>query len=334
MKSIYELKRFKSSNARDLSKALKIYSENIEPAYRTDTNEILYWIDNFNKNSDDSFYVFGFYLDDILIGFAELAYFKTEKLIVVDYLVIDIPFRGMNTFYELIHRLKVFLLEEGLAVDYVIGEVGCFFENEAPPESSQNLIRLLKMVKFGVVKTKHYVPRLGLKNFESEMMAILMIYTPDGIKKIKKETYFAIIKTLYHKYYRKWYEPFLKENEMTEYNSILNRLFTEITDFASGKQIIEINGSFNLWEMDIKYMKQASNHQRSKIILIGLIFILSMVILGLVGIFIQKKIGIDIDGQASVILFSITLTAIIIGALFQSKSSFWSNLFQSISDKL
>jgi hypothetical protein len=333
MKGTYELKQFKTSNSKELSKALKLYSENVEAAARTDTREILYWIDNFSKESDDSLFVLGFYMDDILIGYAQLAYFLVEKLIVVDYLVIEEHYRGLNTFYELIHRIKLFLLAKNIEINYVVGEVGCFFENQAPPESSQTLIRLLKMAKLGVVKTKHYVPRLGLKNYESEMIAVLMIYTSEGLKQLKTETYFSIIETIYYKYYQRWYKAFQNEQEKRDYTAMLERLFGEIRRFAGNKEVIEINGKYNLWEVDITYMQSVSNKKKVKLLVLALLVIILVLLIGGLGFLIQQKFGIDIDGQMAVLLISITAAFIIASAIFEGKSHFFSNLVEEILKK-
>jgi hypothetical protein len=132
MKSTYELKRFKSSSAPDFAKALKLYSENIEPEYRTDTSEILFWTDNFEKQFGDSFLILGLYLNDVLIGFSEVAVFKEEKLVEVDYIVIDPRYRKNNAFYQFLDQITSFLADENYVFDYVICEVGCYFENREP----------------------------------------------------------------------------------------------------------------------------------------------------------------------------------------------------------
>ncbi len=62
MKRTYEIKRYRTANSPDFVKALKLYSDNIEAEYRTDTNEIIYWVDKFHKRFGDSFFVLGLYL--------------------------------------------------------------------------------------------------------------------------------------------------------------------------------------------------------------------------------------------------------------------------------
>jgi hypothetical protein len=159
MKSTYEIKIFKSSNEQDLIKALNLYSQNIEPALRTDSREIMYWVDRYNKKFEDSFYILGFYLNDVLIGFSELAYFIKEKTLIVDYLVIDKKFRKNNTFYEFIQKIEEFLNSKNFIIDYIVAEVGFYNEKLEPPEKSKHMIRLLKMAGFSVAKCSYYTPR-------------------------------------------------------------------------------------------------------------------------------------------------------------------------------
>ncbi len=103
-------------------KALKLYSENIDPALRTDTKEIMHWLDKYNRKFEDSFYIVGLYLNDLLIGFSEIAYFLKEKLVIVDYLVIDKAFRKNNTFYQFIIEIEDFIRDENLEFNYIVAE--------------------------------------------------------------------------------------------------------------------------------------------------------------------------------------------------------------------
>src|ERR1035437_5858568 len=228
MKAIYDLINFRSSKDPEFLKALKLYSENIEPSYRTDTKEIMYWIEKYGKKFEDSFYALGFYYNNVLIGFSELAYFVNEKFVIVDYIVIDKNYRRNNTFFEFIHQIEEFLSKENLIYNYIVCEVGCYFENAEPPEASKLIIRLLKQNGFGVVKCKYYAPRLGLTNYESEVIAVLMIYSNDTIKQIKKETLLSIINSIYYKYYFRWYEAFLEKKELIIYKNMLDSLMVKI----------------------------------------------------------------------------------------------------------
>lgn len=334
MRSTYEIKRFKNSKNVEFLKALKLYSENIEPTFRTDTKEIMFWVENFHSKYEDYFFVLGFYLNETLIGFTELAYFINEKLVIVDYLVIDKNFRKNNTFYEFINKIEEFLLHENLMIDFIVAEVGCYFENTEPPEASKNIIRLLKMSRFGVVKCKYYVPRLGLNNYESEMIAVLMLYSPDKITQIKKETFLKIINAIYYKYYFRWYDIFLKENESKDYKNMLDTLMTRIKKNINKTETIEINGYSNVFSVNLNDSKFFKLKKGIKILTFLMIFVICVLGIGSLSLFIQNKFGIDVNSQTSIFTFSIIVVLLISSIIFEKKSNFFSNLLEKFIDRL
>ena len=101
MSATYELRRIKNSKDSVLTKALGIYSQNIDPLLRTDTREIIYWLDNYNNSYRDKFFLLGLHLNGQLIGYAQIAYFTEEKIVFIDYIVIEQGRRGNNTFWNL-----------------------------------------------------------------------------------------------------------------------------------------------------------------------------------------------------------------------------------------
>lgn len=333
MKTFYELKWFNNSKNPELLKALKLYVENIEPAFRTDTKEIIYWIDNYSVIFDDRFFILGFYKDGFLIGFSELAYFTEERILVVDYLVIDEQFRKNNTFYEFLNKIEEFIFNQNLTPNYIVAEVGCYFEGEEPPENSRNLIRLLKMSRFGVIKAKYYVPRLGINNFESEMIAVLMLYNTGDIKYLKKETFLMIVSTIYFKYYKRWYDVFMNDSQKKNYLVMLNLLVDKVHNNLKKNDKIEINGYSNLWnakQVDTKLIRYSKSIRLFTLLLITIICFVGI---GSLTLYIQKKFGIDINSQSSVFTLSLIIVLFISSLLFEKKSNFFSNLLENIIDK-
>jgi hypothetical protein len=333
MKITYELKRYKNSNAPDFSKALKLYSDNIEPEYRTDTNEIIFWTDNFQNRFGDGFYILGFYLNGLLIGFTEIAYFEEEKLVEIDYLVIDKRYRKNNAFYQFVDHITHFLQEENIVYDYIICEVGCYFENREPTEDSKTLIRLLKMAHFGVIKSAYFVPRLGKHNYESQMRAILMMYSNTEIKHIKKETYLMMINALYYKYYQRWYNEYFNEQEKKEYKIILDNLFENIKRDIGNKENIEINGYHNLLPLNPTDFSPINEKQGLKMAAFVILFIICVLLIGGGAIFIHKKFEIDIGNQFEIITTALVICAVITTAFFENRSNFFSTILKKIIDK-
>lgn len=328
MKSLYELKQYKNSKSTDLLNALKLYAKYTEPAFRTDTKEIMHCLDTWNKDFEDSFYVFGFYLNNILIGFSELAYFVDEKFVIVDYIVIHENHRGNNTFYQFINDIKDFLHKEGIEYNYIVAEVGCYNEGKEPPENSKLLIRLLKMAHFGVVKCNYYVPRVGINDFESEMRAIMMIYSLNESKQIKRETFFQIVNAIYFKYYGRWHNIFVNDLEKTKYETELRTLISKMEKNLSSKNSIEINGLSGLFPLTLNSDSEFKNKKLIKIVTGFSLFTTCVFVLPFIYRLIQAQTKMDTDSINTVVTISIGVAMFGVVMIFENRSNIFSKFLE------
>lgn len=242
----YSLKRFNSSVNPDFAAALLLYTRNTPSNIRTDTNEITYWLDNFSNKFGDDFYVFGFYRNKQLVGYAEAAYFCGERLFAFDYIVIDKIHRRNNVFYEFVDHLKSYMESNRPEYRYAVAEVPYGSGQEYPSQESRLLARLLKMQGFRIIRAPYYQPRLMLEDAESEMSADLLIYSTNGLESIRRDTYLDIVHTVYYKYYLRWKN--ITPNSLAAYNIHLDSLYSKIKSGVGKKQIILINGHQSVLE--------------------------------------------------------------------------------------
>jgi hypothetical protein len=238
--STYRLKRFVSSRDPGFAEALLLYVRNTPAAERTESNEIAFWLEEFGRGHDCVFYVFGFYRDEQLVGFAEVSYFFAEHLLIFDYLVIDAEHRRNNVFYEFVDHLKRYLEGAHPEYRYGVAEV-CYGPNEQNPWPQAHLIvRLLKLQGFHVVRAPYFQPRLLLDDPESEMRADLLIYSSGGIEKLRVETFLAIVRAIYFKYYLPWNSGILEDAEA--YERHLKDVYEKIAMSLKGKETVVVNG--------------------------------------------------------------------------------------------
>jgi hypothetical protein len=238
--SSYRLKRFVSSHDPEFAEALLLYVRNTPAAERTESNEIAFWLEEFGKAHDCIFYVFGFYRDAQLVGFAEAGYFFAERLLVSDYLVLDAEQRRNNVFYEFVDHLKRFLEAAHPEYRYAVAEV-CYGPSEQLPWPQARFItRLLKLQGFHVVHAPYYQPRLLLDDPESEMRANLLIYCAGGIDNLRVETYLSIVHAIYFKYYLPWNCGISKAAQLYEHH--LKEVYAKIQASLDGKHTIPVNG--------------------------------------------------------------------------------------------
>lgn len=333
MKTIYELRHFKTSSDSSLTEALKLYSKNIEAAYRTDTREILYWIDRFNKESKDSFYIFGFYLNNALIGFAEAAHFWSERMVILDYLIIETEYLGNNTFYEFLEKIRMYLANADVQFDYITVEVGYLNEFTELPAPSRQWVRLLKMVNFGVVKCNYYIPRLGDTNFESEMKGILMINTGTEEKLIRKETYLKFVNAIYFKYYLRWYSAFMSSEKIIMYNKTLNIQVVQMEKELENVNVIEINGFPNVFPYQSQSDSKQKDNKLLRLITTILSFTICSILVGVMYLYLKSKYDIDANSLAIILAIAAFLVLFSGVILFENKSNIFSRLLMKIIDK-
>ncbi|MDP2875494.1 MAG: hypothetical protein Q8O00_04860, partial [Holophaga sp.] len=123
VQTIYSLRRFKNARDPNFVEALKIYTRTITPEAHTNTNEITYWLDRGYGEFGDEFCVFGFFKEDRVVGFAQLAYFRGERILFFDYLVLSKDERAHGEYYAFAGQLQKWVDASGLEIDYVVAEV-------------------------------------------------------------------------------------------------------------------------------------------------------------------------------------------------------------------
>lgn len=333
MKKSYDMRLYSKSNEKHLLQAINIYSQNIELNLRTDTREILYWIDNFNKDQKDKFFVCGFYENDRVIGFAQFAYFFSEKIICFDYLVIDKNHRQNNTYFQFINQLQEFLAEQEIVYDFIIAEVGGFLESKEPTIITRSIIRLLKMSGFKVIKSNYYHPKLSRMNFESELQSVLMLFTNSELQSIKKETYLLIVDTMYFKHYRRWYEPFLSESENRDYQNDLLNLKHKIVEELKDKKSIALNGYYVPTTNNPKSIIRRKAYSIPLMLGYLTLFLFFLILFGSIHIFVKNKLNIDTSAQSYIVIASVIGVMFIISIIIEGKTKPISHLIQKLINK-
>ena len=263
---VYTIRLFEDSKSEDFINALDIYINQIPSELRTSSNEIIYWIDNYNKSFEDKLLIFGFYENDKIIGFSQCLYFKKESFITIDYFVIASSHRGNHSFQMIIAILKEFLKEYKLEFNFIVTEV---------ESKNKSLLQLLKMNGFGEIQSKYFQPSLGINNHDSLIEAKILYFPAYEDRVIKKETYKMIVETIYNNHYIRWYKEFLSEKDLKSYMVIIEQLKVKIFDNLNAE--ININGG-------IKPMNDYSEFNVGREIkntttILGIIFIFALITL-------------------------------------------------------
>lgn len=229
--------------------------------------------------------------------------------------------RKHGAFYVFIDKIKDFFINENVEYNYIVTEVGYYKDKKELTEVGRNLIRLLKMTGFGVIKMNYFQPMLGKKNYETEIGGVLMIYTANDSKTLKLETFFQIIDTIYYKNYKRWYDEFLDEQEQLEYGYRLIELREKISGFAKKKHEIEINGYAHLTTINQASTTSTSKYVRSaKVLGVLLIFTLLSIAIGFIVVWLKNKFNLDIDTIKFISIFALALIIFISTLFYNSKN--------------
>jgi len=327
----YKLKAFNNSSDLDFIKGLKLYANNININSLTNTNEIAYCLDNYNRiHPSSNFIVAGFYQDKQLIGYCQFIYISEEELVIIDYLVIDKAFRGLSIFYTFIDKIKEFIQLKMYKTKYIVGEINIPNGTEDALNSEATLlINLLKRSNFGVVKTSYFQPMLGIDNFESAQKSILMLYPASDYQTIKKDTFIKILRTIYFKHYERWYKLFLNENELIKYSQHLHSLFTEVSAVVSESKPILIDGERDLYG-EVKFGTFPQKKSNKKSILLTLGFIGLLCILLFITLLLKNVFGIEVKDQFTILIGSACIYLLVL-SLFSKKAAL---MLDKVIDKL
>ncbi len=203
------------NNERSLSsfiKALNIYSDEIPNNVRTDTNEIVYWFDRYNKMYEDQLMIFALVYDNQVVGFTQAVYFKTVGFATIDYVAIKKEFR--EHFASFFNLLIESILMNAQGINFLVTEI----DGENKP-----LERLAKIKGFESLGDYIQPPVSGME--DTEIMAKLLL------KRIgSNESYIEpniVVKTLYFDHYLRWYKPLLTQKEYCAYDARIKSLLKE-----------------------------------------------------------------------------------------------------------
>ncbi len=236
----YRLKRFESATDPDFAAAILVYVRNTAGPIRTESNQITSWLESPPSDFKGVFYVFGFYLNEQLVAFAEASYFPHEELLMFDYLVIEESVRRNNIFFEFTDHLRQYFEVAHPEYRYVVAEVGYGPGEQFPSRTSQLIARLLKLQGFRVLKASYFQPRLVWNDAETEMGADLLVFTDEPTGRTQRETYLRIVRAIYFDYYLPWMDTHTRYGPA--YKKHLDELFERVERGLGRKTVIELNG--------------------------------------------------------------------------------------------
>ena len=245
LRRTYELRRYSRSDDRNFQAAIKLYNRTITGPYRTNSNEISYWVDNYERFAPDQFCVTGFYSNELLVGYAQFAYFDNERIVAVDYILLHEHHRSHGEYFQFSGMLQRWIDEQGWAVDYYVAEVQK--EASSSIKAKATLVDLFHLMGFAVADCDYVQPRLGEDNIETDAPSHFLIRATEPRTAISVESFSRILNTLFFKHYGRWYDEFV--GDRVGYRKTLQLHLDTLRAEAERKGQVALNGVQDVQEL-------------------------------------------------------------------------------------
>lgn len=236
----YVIKQIEKSTDDGFLEALTIYNEETPPGIYTNSNEITKWLDNPESGSQFEMIIYALYLDNRVIGFAQITYLPTPKAAILDYITLTKAYRVNSAFLVFLSLIQYHLSLSGRSILYYIAEISNKDGGANIDRESAFYKKIVCLESFGYVNSKYQNIPLGLTNHEDAFESLMYIKTNDNTRYISKETFVDIVSAICYDYYLKWYSKFMEADELNKYKERLDNCFKSIKQATSNAVQLEI----------------------------------------------------------------------------------------------
>lgn len=173
-----------------------------------------------------------------LVGYIEFIFLPKERLIHVDYFVIESARRTAGAFYTFADQLRSFFDEENLEWDFLTAEVLDLDVVNGVSKSAQRHIRIFRLAGFSEALAEYEQPLLGMEHPDTVVMARLMVLPRVEMKSLSKARYLEIVAAIYRKHYGEWYGIY--PETAREYHNSLDALLAKAEHRLRDKKEIQL----------------------------------------------------------------------------------------------
>lgn len=236
----YVIKQIEKSTDEGYLEALTIYNEETPPGIYTNSNEITKWLDDPEDGAQFEMIIYALYLDNRVIGFAQITYLYAQKAAILDYITLTKAYRVNSAFLVFLSLIQYHLSLSGRTILYYIAEISNKDGGVNIDRESAFYKRIVCLESFGYINSKYYNIPLGLANHEDSFDSLMYIKTNDNTKYISKETFIDIVFAICYDYYLKWYSKFLEKDVLNKYKERLDNCFNRIKQGTNNAVQLEI----------------------------------------------------------------------------------------------
>jgi ribosomal protein S18 acetylase RimI-like enzyme len=209
------IKPIVSSTDKDLFDCMNLMVKYFPKDCLINSNELIYWIDNYNKKYEDNLFCCPIKSDNVIIGYLEFVHFM-GKFIHVDYLVIEKTFRTKEIMSEIYKQIDTMFIKTGC--NSIILESG----NEINQHDA--LIRLYNKFGFKKFEINYREPKFNCDLINKEQNWTAVPSTLMGINVNLSVS--EVLNTLFFDHYRRWY--LIYDSQLVKYSLFLSELIKDI----------------------------------------------------------------------------------------------------------
>ena len=257
----------KLTSKRALIRYIDIYLENISPENRTDTNEMIAFLED--PLPDRRIIYFGLSHANVPCGFAMFILYPTDRTAVVDQLAIDVKVRGIGAFFEFVDLISEYLTEKLIFPDYILVEIMKRSQSLQGEVNPGSLIRLLRVIGFRVVQIPYIAPHTGIVRNPDEYRSALMVVSRQSQSELSRDECTRLIELMYYTHYLSWYQKAWDDRRVAPYKHALEKCFKRLSERLQTMDFVRLNGAANAPEetfMRAGIAQHAPNYARAAIL--------------------------------------------------------------------
>ena len=239
----YSLQRIRSARQDGalLGRALAIYEANTPRLEATASNEMLWWVDRYNREYSDELFIFALMINGEVVGFSECLHFYEEEFVILDYMTIAESKKSVASFFQFFELIKTYFDTIELRYRFIVAELVREHDG-ALTASSEFWKAMMALERFRLADADFVQLQLGRTRFETKLPARLLFSSDADITSLTRQTYLMVVRTVIMRHYTRWYRPFFSDAEADSYALAAGAAVDSIERALGTRQRIELSG--------------------------------------------------------------------------------------------
>jgi hypothetical protein len=254
---VFDRKRSRSPR---LAEYLLIYVQYLAPDRRTDSNELLEFLET--PNPGQIIVYFGLTYHGKPCGFATLMLYPEGGVGIVDHITIAPTVRGYGAFFSFCEFIADYLEAQKRIYNYLVSEIVLGEQVYVAGMPPLTLLRLSRFVGFRLANIPYTAPDTRIVTHPERCRAALMLVCQPDRTMLEADELINVLHVVFFSHYLDWCRRTMSAEEFPKYDTALRKLYDEISCAVQAKGIVSVNGMKNF---DLPYLVDPHRSQNWKI---------------------------------------------------------------------